>query len=168
MDKKRIMPEGFWDWPLPTTFSQGWRVGNLVFVGGQVSQTPDGRPLHPYDIEAQIGVVFDNIATVLAEAGCGLADIVKLNTYWVHDGDDHDEFYKHMTEIRHRYLPDPGPAATAVRVAGLAVEGLLIEIEAIAVVPDPATDPPPDSPPDPPLNPSFDPSADPPSAGLSG
>ena len=136
MDKQRIMPEGFWDWPLPTTFSQGWRVGNLVFVGGQVSQTPDGEPLHPYDIEAQIGEVFNNVRAVLNEVGAGLEDIVKLNTYWVHDGDDQDEFYKHMTEIRHRYLPDPGPAATAVRVAGLAVEGLLIEIEAIAVIPD--------------------------------
>ena len=147
MDKQRIMPEGFWDWPLPTTFSQGWRVGNLVFVGGQVSQTPDGEPLHPFDIEAQIGVVFDNIRTVLNEAGADLSDIIKLNTYWVHDGDDQDEFYKHMgggpvlrsprsTEVRHRYLPDPGPAATAVRVAGLALEGLLIEIEAIALIPD--------------------------------
>ena len=52
MDKQRIMPEGFWDWPLPTTFSQGWRVGNLVFVGGQVSQTPDGKPLHPFFVLA--------------------------------------------------------------------------------------------------------------------
>jgi 2-iminobutanoate/2-iminopropanoate deaminase len=136
MDKTRIMPADFWDWPLPTTFSQGWRVGNLVFTGGQVSQTPDGRPLHPYDVEAQIEEVFANIGIVLREAGADLADIVKLNTYWVHDGDDQDDFYKHMTEIRHRYLADPGPAATAVRVAGLAVEGLVIEIEAVAVVPD--------------------------------
>ena len=136
MEKTRIMPDDFWDWPLPTTFSQGWRIGNLVFVGGQVSQTAEGKPLHPHDIEAQIGEVFNNIRLVLNDVGAGLADIVKLNTYWVHEGDDQDEFYKRMTEIRHRYLADPGPAATAVRVAGLAVEGLLIEIEAIAVVPD--------------------------------
>ena len=135
MDKTRIMPDGFWDWPLPTTFSQGWKVGDLVFTGGQVSQTPEGTALHPYDIEAQIEEVFKNIRMVLQEVGADLADIVKLNTYWVHDGDDQAEFYKHMTEIRHRYLADPGPAATAVRVAGLAVDGLLIEIEAIAVVP---------------------------------
>ena len=130
------MPEGFWDWPLPTTFSQGWKVGDLVFVGGQVSQTPDGEVLHPHDMEAQIEEVFGNIRIVLRSADADLSDIVKLNTYWVHDGDDQDEFYKYMTEVRHRYLPDPGPAATAVRVAGLAVEGLVIEIEAIAVVPD--------------------------------
>ncbi len=42
MEKIRIMPDEFWDWPLPTTFSQGWRIGNLVFVGGQVSQAADG------------------------------------------------------------------------------------------------------------------------------
>ena len=46
MEKTRIMPDDFWDWPLPTTFSQGWRIGNLVFVGGQVSQTAEGKPLH--------------------------------------------------------------------------------------------------------------------------
>ena len=87
-------------------------------------------------MEAQIEEVFNNVRLVLNDAGADLADIVKLNTYWVHEGDDQDEFYKYMTEIRHRYLADPGPAATAVRVAGLAVEGLLIEIEAVAVVPD--------------------------------
>ena len=101
-----------------------------------MSQAADGKPLHPHDIEAQIGEVFNNLRLVLNDAGADLVDIVKLNTYWVYDGDDQDDFYKHMTEIRHRYLADPGPAATAVRVAGLAVEGLLIEIEAIAVVPD--------------------------------
>ena len=52
--KSRIMPPGHWDWPLPTTFSQGWRVGNLIFVGGQISQSPDGTVRHPYDIERQI------------------------------------------------------------------------------------------------------------------
>ncbi|MBN4083894.1 hypothetical protein JYT54_00200 [bacterium AH-315-A03] len=94
------------------------------------------KPLHPHDIEAQIGEVFNNLRLVLNDAGADLVDIVKLNTYWVYDGDDQDDFYKHMTEIRHRYLAGPGPAATAVWVAGLAVEGLLIEIEAIAVVLD--------------------------------
>ena len=39
-----------------------------------------------------------------------------------------------MTRVRLEYLPDPGPSATAVRVEGFAFEGLLIEIEAIAVI----------------------------------
>jgi len=38
-----------------------------------------------------------NIRKVLNEVGADRTDIVKLNTYWVHDGDDQDEFYKHMT-----------------------------------------------------------------------
>jgi 2-iminobutanoate/2-iminopropanoate deaminase len=130
------MPKGHWDWPLATTFSQGWKIGNLVFVGGQVSQDGDGVVLHPYDIEAQIHQVFGNIRAVLREAGADLSDIVKLNTYYVADvqGPALDEFYKSMTRVRMEYLADPGPAATAVRVAGLALEGLVVEIEAIAVV----------------------------------
>ena len=39
-----------------------------------------------------------------------------------------------MTHVRNQYIPDPGPAATAVRVAGLAYDGLVIEVEAIAIV----------------------------------
>jgi len=130
----RIMPSGHWDWPIPTKFSQGWKIGNTVYVGGQVSQSADGVVLHPGDIEAQIQTVFENIRSVLREVGGDLEDIVKLNTYYVYDGHDTDEFYKKMTRVRMAYLADAGPAATAVRVAGLALDGLVVEIEAIAVL----------------------------------
>lgn len=133
-DRVRIMPSGHWDWPLPTKFSQGWRIGDTVYVGGQVSQDEHGVVLHPNDIEAQIRVVFENIRIVLREAGGDLDDIVKLNTYYVYDEPDPDEFYKQMTRVRMEYLADEGPAATAVRVAGLALEGLVIEIDAVAIL----------------------------------
>lgn len=136
--KTRIMPQGHWDWPLSVTLSQGWKIGPWVFVGGQVCQDADGVVLHPGDISAQIRVVFENIRAVLVEAGGDLADIVKLNTYYVYDGppDGNDEFYKMMTKVRMEYIADPGPAATAVRVAGLALLGLEVEIEAIAHIPE--------------------------------
>ncbi|MCU1459148.1 MAG: hypothetical protein JWL73_3240 [Actinomycetia bacterium] len=135
-EKIRIMPAGHWDWPLSVTLSQGWKIGPWVFVGGQVCQDADGVVLHPGDIAAQIRVVFENIRAVLREAGGDLADIVKLNTYYVYDGppEGNDEFYKMMTAVRMEYIADPGPAATAVRVAGLALLGLEIEIEALAYV----------------------------------
>jgi enamine deaminase RidA (YjgF/YER057c/UK114 family) len=138
--KTRIMPEGHWDWPLSVTLSQGWKIGPWVFVGGQVAQDADGVVLHPGDIAAQIRVVFENIRAVLVEAGGDLADIVKLNTYYVYDGppEGNDEFYKMMTRVRMEYIADPGPAATAVRVAGLALLGLEVEIEAIAYIDEPA------------------------------
>ena len=81
--------------------------------------------------------VFESIKKVLAEAGGTMADIVKLNTYYVFEGkgDDIREFWERMTAVRMEYIADLGPAATAVRVMGLAYPDLLIEVEAIAVVP---------------------------------
>ena len=65
-----------------------------------------------------------------------LSDIIKLNTYYVYDGEEADAgpFWEAMTRVRMGYLKTPGPAATAVRVAGLAWPGQLIEVEALAYV----------------------------------
>ena len=136
MKKTRIMPEGHWDWSMPVKFSQGWKVGNLVFVGGQISADEHGHTIGAGDIEIQTRNVFENIRKVLNEAGADMSDIVKLNTYYVFDGegDELRDFWEKMTRVRMEYLADHGPAATAVRVMGLAYEGLLIEVEAIAAV----------------------------------
>ena len=59
-----------------------------------------------------------------------------MNTYYVCEekGDAVREFWEKMTQVRLQYLPTPGPAGTAVRVAGLMYDGFLIEVEAIAVI----------------------------------
>lgn len=135
-EKVRIMPEGHWDWSMPVSFSQGWKVGSLVFVGGQISADQNGRTIGVGDIAVQTRNCFENIRAVLAEVGADLRNIVKLNTYYCFDGDGPavTRFWEEMTKVRMEYLPDPGPAATAVRVMGLAYEDLLIEIEAVAVL----------------------------------
>jgi 2-iminobutanoate/2-iminopropanoate deaminase len=136
--RRRLMPEGHWDWHVPTPFSQGWRVGRLVFVGGQLSLDEHGEVLGAGDIELQTRNVFDNVTRVLADAGAGWHDVVKLNTYYVFDGDRADarDYWARMTAVRMEFLPDPGPCGTAVRVDGLMYDGLLIEVEAIAIVDD--------------------------------
>ena len=136
MNKVRIMPKGHWNWSMPVPFSQGWKVGHLIFVGGQISTDRHGRTIAAGDIATQTRNVFEHIRRVLREAGADLKDIVKLNTYYQFDGEGHaiTEFWEQMTRVRLEYLAEPGPAATAVRVAGFACEGLLIEIEAIAAV----------------------------------
>ncbi len=138
MTRMRIMPKGHWDWPIPVPFSQGWRVGDMVFVGGQVSADERGRPIAPNDIETQTRNVFEYIRTILREAGADMKDIVKLNTYYVDDstGEGSREFWEKMTRVRMEYLSDPGPCGTAVKVPMLAIDGLVIEVEAIAVVGD--------------------------------
>ncbi len=134
VEKTRLMPKDHWDWSMPTPFSQGWRVGDLIFVGGQISADSRGRTVSPGDIAAQTRNTFENIQRVLKEAGADMSNVVKLNTYYQHDGKGPEvtEFWEQMTKVRLEYLPDPGPAGTAVRVNGFAYEDLLIEVEAIA------------------------------------
>jgi 2-iminobutanoate/2-iminopropanoate deaminase len=119
-----------------TPFSQGWRVGNLLFSGGQLSADAEGNVLGAGDIEAQTRNVYENITRVLAEGGATWSDVVKLNTYYVYDGPEADAqaFWEKMTRVRLEYITDPGPGATAVRVAGLMYPGFLIEADVIAVI----------------------------------
>lgn len=139
MKKERIMPAGHWDWPVKTPFSQGWRVPanyDLIFVGGQVSVDQNFDVIGADDIEVQTREVFENIKKVLHEAGAEMKDLVKLNTFYYHDGEEEElvEFWKRMTAVRLEYLEDPGPAGTAIRTF-LGHKGLVIEVEAIAAVP---------------------------------
>ena len=136
MTKTRLMPRNHWDWSMPVPFSQGWRIDDVIFVGGQVSADARGRTVGAGDIAVQTRNTFEFIKRVLEEAGGDLSDIVKLNTYYQYEGEGADitRFWEEMTEVRKEYLADPGPVGTAVRVRGFAYEGLLIEIEAIAIV----------------------------------
>lgn len=134
--KQRIMPEGHWDWHVPTPFSQAWRVDDLLFIGGQLSADKNGDVVGVGDIEAQTRNVFDNITSILTEAGATWNDVVKLNTFYCcnETGTAVRQFWEKMTQVRMQYLPDPGPAGTAVRVVGLMYDEFLIEVEAIAVL----------------------------------
>jgi enamine deaminase RidA (YjgF/YER057c/UK114 family) len=132
------MPDGHWGWSIPGPFTQGWRVGNLVFVGGQVSADSASNVIGKGDIELQTRVTFDNITKVLREAGAEWRHVVKLNTYYVYDGPEDGAltFWEKMTRVRLEYFPDPGPCGTGVRVAGLMHPDMLIEAEAIAILDD--------------------------------
>jgi 2-iminobutanoate/2-iminopropanoate deaminase len=100
MDKQRLMPAGHWNWSMPVPFSQGWRVGDLVFIGGQISADGSGRTIGAGNIEVQTRNVFNNIRRVLREAGGEMSDIVKINTFYVFDGegDELTAFWEKMTE----------------------------------------------------------------------
>jgi enamine deaminase RidA (YjgF/YER057c/UK114 family) len=136
-DKQRLMPEGHWDWSMPVPFSQGWRCGDLIFVGGQISADEHGRTIGAGDIEVQTRNVFESIRNVLAEAGATMQDIVKFNTFYVFDGSGEEltEYWERMTRVRMEFFEEPAACGTGVRVSGLAYPDLLIEVEAIAYRP---------------------------------
>jgi enamine deaminase RidA (YjgF/YER057c/UK114 family) len=135
---RRIMPEGHWDWSMPVPFSQGWQCGPFVFVGGQISADENGRTIGAGDIEVQTRNVFESIRTVLRDAGAEMRHIVKFNTFYVFEGegDDIRAYWEAMTRVRLEFFETPGPVGTAVRCVGLAYPDLLIEVEAIAYVPE--------------------------------
>lgn len=135
---QRIMPSGHWDWSMPVPFSQGWKCGPLIFVGGQISADAHGRTVGVGDIETQTRNVFENIRKVLAEVGASMKHIVKFNTYYVFEGegDELRQYWERMTAVRLEFFETPGPVGTAVRVSGLAYPDLLIEVEAIAYMPE--------------------------------
>ena len=130
------MPANHWDWSMPVKFSQGWRVGDLIFVSGQISGDGRGRTIGAGDIATQTRNVFENMRKVLREAGADMEQVVRLNTYYHFEGEGRQitDFWEQMTKVRMEYLPDPGPSGTGIRVNGLAYEDLLIEIEAVAYV----------------------------------
>ncbi len=130
MAKEFVNPRGL---TVPQSYTQvvTARGGKTIFVAGQVAFDEAGRLVGPGDLRAQTGQVYQNLKTALAAAGATFADVVKLTTYVV---GYKPEDRLTINEVRNKYvLPHP-PASTLVGVSALAMEGLLIEVEAIAVI----------------------------------
>jgi enamine deaminase RidA (YjgF/YER057c/UK114 family) len=104
----------------------------LVYVSGQVSWGPDGRVVGAGDMRAQCEQVFKNLTSVLAAAGAGWGDIIKMNGYMVNLNAESVAAYR---ETRSGYLkPGQLPASTLVGVTSLVQPELLLEVEVVAAV----------------------------------
>jgi reactive intermediate/imine deaminase len=112
----------------PFKLSQAFRVGDLVIVSGQAAIDQDGHIVGVGDFDAQAEQVFRNLARVLAAAGSGLDRVVKVTIYLTDMGN-----FPKIVELRGKWFTAPYPADTIVEVSSLALPGLEIEIEAIAV-----------------------------------
>lgn len=113
-------------------FCQAMEVSHakkMVFVSGLTSRDADGSIIGAGDIKLQTETILKNMQAVLAEAGGGLGNIVKLTAY-VTD----TELFKAISEVRARYFEEPYPASTMIEISRLANPEHLIEIEAIAVI----------------------------------
>jgi enamine deaminase RidA (YjgF/YER057c/UK114 family) len=134
---KQLLPpqESAWNWRIDNPFSRSVTFDDQVFVSGQQCLDASGQVLDPGNIAAQTRHVFENMKESLAQAGLEMNDLVRLNTYYVFDGSEEEatKYWEDMTRVRLEYFPDPGPAATAVRVKGMPYPGQLIQIEGIAL-----------------------------------
>lgn len=109
------------------TYSQAVKVGDTVYLSGQIGLDPASMQLVD-GIDAQIVRVFDNLKAVAEAAGGSLADIVKLNVFLT----DLGHFAK-VNETMAQYFSEPFPARAAVGVAALP-RGALVEADAVMVV----------------------------------
>jgi reactive intermediate/imine deaminase len=107
------------------TYSQAVKVGDTVYLSGQIALDPQTMAMVDGGIEAQIIRVFDNLRAVARAAGGDLKDIVKLNIYL----DDLSHFAV-VNEIMGTYLSEPFPARAVVEVSGLP-RAALVEMDAV-------------------------------------
>lgn len=110
------------------TYSQAVKVGNTVYLSGQIPLVPATMEMVEGDIRAQITRVFDNLAAVAEASGGSLQDIVKLNVFLT----DLSNFPV-VNEVMAEFFNEPYPARAAVGVAALPKDAA-VEMDAIMVI----------------------------------
>lgn len=112
-------------------FATATRVGDLVWVSGQVGIDPATSA--PADgITAQARFAFHGVKEALESAGAAMSDIVELMTFHTRLTEDAGEF----AAVKDEFILEPYPVWTAVGVSELARPGLLVEIRVVASVTD--------------------------------
>jgi 2-iminobutanoate/2-iminopropanoate deaminase len=128
---KKIVQPG--DLPVRKTHSQVVTVtgGTLVFVAGMTSRSEvDASPVHPGDMRAQLRQVCENIGRALRSVGGDFSDVVKTTTFTT----DVDEYHR-VADERFKYFQRDLPTSALIGVQRLSHPDLMVEIEAMAVIP---------------------------------
>ena len=112
------------------TYSQAVKVGNTVYLSGQIPLVPETMEMVEGDMEANIVRVFENLKAVAEAAGGSLADIAKLNIFLTDLG-----HFALVNDIMARYFQQPYPARAAIGVASLP-KNAPVEMDAIMVLAD--------------------------------
>ncbi|MGQ9852436.1 MAG: RidA family protein [Candidatus Oleimicrobiaceae bacterium] len=108
-------------------YSQGIKVGNMLFTSGQIPIDPATGELVTGSIEEQTRRVLDNLGAVLKAAGMDFADVVSATVYM-----DDIANYPRINQVYAQYFPSDAPARCALQVARLP-KGAAVEIALIAV-----------------------------------
>jgi len=117
---------------VPTGYSHVAEVSSsrTIYIAGQVAFDKSGSLVGKSDFAAQATQVFENLKLALAAVGATFDNVVKVNTYVT----DMSQIQT-LREIRAKYYEKNAPASTLVEIGSLANPDLMIEIEAIAVMP---------------------------------
>lgn len=125
-----VLPEG---WPAPRGYANGYRLGNTLFVGGQVAFDTTGRIIGAGDFLAQFGQALRNVRAVVEAAG-GRPEQVGRMTVYVTDRRAYLDATRALGPVWREVFGRHYPAMALVVVAGLVEELAMVEIEATAVL----------------------------------
>jgi reactive intermediate/imine deaminase len=110
------------------TYSQAVKVGNTVYLSGQIPLVPETMEMIKGGIAAQITQVFENLQAVARAADASLNHIVKLNVFLTDLAD-----FSLVNEIMANYFKAPYPARAAIGVSALP-KGALVEMDGILII----------------------------------
>ena len=131
MERQAVNP---WDWSVPLGYNQGEVITGgtrRLICAGQTAVDAQGAPQHPGDMRGQIALALENLRAVLDAADMGPGDVVRLGVYTTDAGAALAEF-----DLMGQMFGAAGvaPPMTLLQVSGLALPGLMFEIEATAEV----------------------------------
>jgi len=135
--RQRIMPAHAWDWSIPTPFSQGWRIGPVLYAGGQISADRQGRTVAHDDLTQQAINTMEFLRHVLKDGEASFDDVVSLKIAYQHRGDDRAAraVLEEILRVVRPLIPAGQCTLTCLGV-DLLYEGLKLEIDATAVLGD--------------------------------
>lgn len=115
-------------------YSHAFKVGNTLYIAGQVGAGKDGKMVKPGDVKAQGRQAYENIKAILNAAGGNWANVVRFTTYLTRE-EDLPAFRELREELFKKYFPDGVyPPNTLLVIKGLYSKEVVIEIEATAVL----------------------------------
>ena len=112
-------------------YTDAVRFGDLLFVSGAAAFDSDGNVVGKGDVVTQTRVVLQNIRDALQEVGADMGDVLKVTVFLTDIADR-----AAVNPVRKEFFGDAKPASTLFEVSALAVPDMLVEIEAIAGIPE--------------------------------
>lgn len=117
--------------PAPLShYTDAVRWGDILFVSGCAAIDEEGRVAAPGDVAGQARVVHEYLGRALRAAGTDFAHVLKVTVFLTDMADR-----RVVNEVRKKYFGSARPASTLIEVSALAIDGLLVEIEAVAGIP---------------------------------
>lgn len=117
------------DEKITSHYSDAVRVGNLIFLAGQIAVDDNLNVIGKGDVAAQARYIFDRMQKILKETGGSLEDVVWVQ-FFVRNMEDRVK----ITPARKEFFGENRPASTLVEVSKLVFEDALVEVNAIAVL----------------------------------